>query len=116
MPRMTKEQLRDYTSTLQRFKEENTKQVTDERIYAIMYLLHRHETTLNRLYTDDCNYGLDEKQKRKVESTEKRVKSLADELGLPVKFNGDPRGAAIMFYLPSKQYNNWDGESWRIFW
>jgi hypothetical protein len=113
---MTKTDLENYNWTFQRLKEENTKSVTDDRIQEIMSLLHRHEITIQRLYTNECNYGLTDKEKRKLGSSKKRVQNLAEELGLKVGFNSDPRGPAIKLYLPSGRYNSMDGETWRILW
>lgn len=113
---MTKKERQEYQGTFDRLREENTKGVEEDRLHEIMAALHRHETTLQRLGAEGTGRELTAKEERKIESTENRVKQLADELGIPVEFNGDPRGPSIKFYLPSGRYNSWDGESWRILW
>lgn len=117
LARMTKEDQWRYQKTFDNLKAENTKQVSDEEIHKIMGLLHRHEATINRLYSGECDYGLGAKERKKLQSTQKRVQQLVEtELGLKVGFNSDPRGPSIKIYFPSGLYNSMDGETWRINW
>jgi len=82
--------------------------------------LHRYETTLHRISEVQCSIEMTEKEEsrinKKEESTEKRVKAIAELLKFEVRFNGDPRGGAIRFVLPSGRSNNWDNETWGIYW
>jgi hypothetical protein len=99
--------------------------------------LHRYETTLNRINENDANghprpvkevrdgkryeYDVedvvwtraDEKKEQRIQSS---VREIAEKLGFAVRFNGDPRGGAIRFVLPSGASNNFDGETWGIYW
>jgi len=71
---------------------------------------------LNRYNETECTYGLTANQQKRVEGLEKRVQGICKELGIGVKFNGDPRGYAVKLLLPSKAYNTWggEGEGWGI--
>ena len=55
----------------------------------------------------------DEKKER---NTQRIIQDYAKELGFTVDFNGDPRGGAIRFTLPSGKSNNWDQKTWGIYW
>ena len=71
---------------------------------------------LHRYAEAACNYGLTEQQEKRVASLEKRVAKLCQDMGLTVKFNGDPRGYAVKVQLPSGRYNTWGGaeDGWGI--
>ena len=113
---MTKNEKQNYAWTFNRFMEDCTTNVSEDRMYEIMDTLHRHETTLTRINTIECERNLRESESKKWDTTTKKVEELAKELGFKVEFNGDARGLCIKFHLPSKRYNSWDGETWRINW
>lgn len=132
---MTKTQIEDYQDTEAIFWKESPgfKGNMEEALNQV----HRAETTLHRIAENQCNghpkeivecrdgrfykYNVeDEIWRLKDEKTELRlrvkIQSIADELGFKVTFNGDPRGGAIRFILPSGKSNNWDGETWGVYW
>ena len=82
--------------------------------------LHRYETTLHRISEIFCSVELTEKQTKRLEEKEKRieqkVQDIAELLRFKVHTQGDPRGGTIRFNLPSKRSNNWDNETWGIYW
>ena len=82
--------------------------------------LHRYETALHRISERQCSEEMSEAETARVErreaAAEKAVQKIAEAHGLTVRFNGDPRGGAIRLVLPSGKSNNWDGETWGIFW
>lgn len=63
---------------------------------------------------------MNEKQTKRLEDKESRieqkVKDIAELLRFTVHTQGDPRGGTIRFKLPSKRSNNWDNETWGIYW
>jgi hypothetical protein len=136
----TKKQQNDYSDTYNRFAEESAYFSSlpgwDERT-ALLKKLHRYETTLNRINENDCNghprtvtetkdgktYRYDvedtrweERDRKKENIIQAKVRTIAQQLGFGVFFNGDPRGGAIRFILPSHASNNWDQKSWGIYW
>lgn len=56
--------------------------------------------SLHKLDENACNYGLTERQEKRVERLEKRGKEIAKEFGLKFYHQGDPRGASV--YLIDK--------------
>lgn len=123
----THKQVEEYDSTLDAFQEEVRDRVTRQELKHILNTLHRAEATLHRL-AENAGNGWDatgmgdeskewrERDERKEAATEKRVHAIAERLGFKVDFNGDPRGGAIRFTLPSGRSNNWDGRTWGIYW
>jgi len=106
-------------------------------LIEILEKLHRYETTLRRIADNQSSgwereveeirngkkyrYGVNDPEwQARDEKTEKcieeKVRAIADLLGFKVRFNGDPRGGAIRFILPSGASNGWDGETWGIYW
>ena len=76
--------------------------------------LHRCETTLSRLATDECE--TDKYDFKKQERTEKRVEeAIAERIGCKCYTQRDPRGFCIRLYLVNDQgmiwANSWDGET-----
>lgn len=104
----------EYESTLKQFLIE-APHIKNKEMELILRKLHRYETTLHRLAEKECNEGLTKEDREKEEKTEKSVKLMAVRLRFKVQFNGDPRGGAIRFTLPSKRSNNWGGD-WSINW
>lgn len=41
---------------------------------------------------------------------ENRIRQIASELGLSVKFGGDPRGFTVRVFFPDESYNTWGGK------
>jgi ribosomal protein S2 len=82
--------------------------------------LHRYETTLHRIAEIWCSVELTEKQAARLEEKEsrieKKVQGIAELLRFKVHTQGDPRGGTIRFTLPSGRSNNWDQETWGIYW
>lgn len=114
---MNKTQKRDYTATFDLFMKENKANLTTGQMIDILEKLHFYEARLSNLNTRYANGDIqDVEYTKKSTSIKAKVKIFADQLGFKVDFQNDPRGAAIMFYLPSGRYNSWDGESWRLFW
>ena len=132
---MTRQQLENYQKTEAMFWKESPS--FKGNMENTLDLIHRAETTLHRISENQCNghpkrkvewrdgkqfiYDVenvewrerDEKTEAKLET---KIKGIAKELGFKVDFNGDPRGSAIRFILPSGKSNNWDGESWGVYW
>lgn len=111
---MNKVQRENYTRTLLAFLGDSGK--TQVEISNILSQLHRYEVTLSRYNEIQCMRDMTPYEVKREESTMNRVKIIAEFLGFGVYFNGDPRGYAIRFLLPSKRSNNWDGESWCLNW
>jgi hypothetical protein len=115
----TKQQQEAYDNTFEIFSRNCT--LPSDRIYQIMDLLHRHETTLSRI--NDMWTSVEMSQKREAEvkkqeaSCERRVKELVEELGFTVEIDGDPRGFAFLIYFPNdKATNSFGGEGWGMNW
>lgn len=106
-------------------------------LIEILDKLHGYETTLQRIALNNSNgwqrekeeirdgkkyrYGVHDpewqvRDEKTEKCTEEKVRAIADLLGFKVRFNDDPRGGAIRFILPSGASNNWDGETWGIYW
>ena len=132
----TKQQMNEYTGTLNRFLED-AQHIGYSRMIRILDTLHHHETTLHRISENECNghprikteyrdgkmYRFEvedlawaERDAKKETSIQKKVRAIADELHFKVEFNGDPRGGSIQFILPSGRSNSIGGNVWGIFW
>lgn len=112
---MNKQSWQEYQATYNRFSQDAS-HISASRLEIILDSLHRAEATMHRIAETACMRELTRAEEKRDENTEKRVKKLAEELGFEVRFNGDPRGGAIRFVLPSKRSNGWDGETWGIYW
>jgi hypothetical protein len=78
---------------------------------AIAIQLVGISTRLQHYHETQCNYGLTDKQERRIETLRKKAKSLIDALGWKVNhFNSDPRGYSIYVDLPSGRYNTMGGK------
>ena len=129
----TKKQLGDYSEIEYKF----CTLFPEMPVRTVLDKLHRYETTLSRINENDCNghprmqteyrdgktYQFaveDQKWKELDEKKEKSIHGKVIELLKPyniaVQFNGDPRGGAIRMKLPDNTSNNWDGETWGIYW
>jgi hypothetical protein len=82
--------------------------------------LHRYETSLHRISEIQCCIEMSEKETKRLDEKEERinqkVRDIAELLRFKVRFQGDPRGGAIRFILPSGRSNGWDLETWGIYW
>ncbi len=78
--------------------------------------LHYYETALHRLAEIACNRDMTQHEEKREASITAKVEAIAKQIDFKVKFNGDPRGGAIRFILPSGKSNNWDNETWGIYW
>ena len=87
------------------------------RVSSDIDWLHRQELTLHRLSENQCNsesWGIKDEKKR--EAIKERVRTLLELYHIPVQFNNDPRGGSIRMILGDHISNNWDGETWGIYW
>ena len=58
-------------------------------------------TSLNRLSEIACNSGLTERQERRKQNLQTRIKAVLESAGLVLNhFNSDPRGYAVYLDLP----------------
>ena len=115
----------------------NYPKVDGNKIRIVLDKLHRYETTLHRISENHCNgyprtiteirdgkmyrYEVEdqkwaERDAKKEESIQNKVIELCKQYDIEVKFNGDPRGGAIRMLLPDHTSNNWDQESWGVYW
>ena len=115
----------------------NYPKVDGNKIRIVLDKLHRYETTLHRISENQCNghprmiteirdgkmyrYEVEdqkwaERDAKKEESIQNKVIELCKQYDIEVKFNGDPRGGAIRMLLPDHTSNNWDNESWGVYW
>lgn len=105
----------EYANTLKQFAEEGkVKRWYD--LQEILDKLHYYETALYHLAETACNRELTAHEEKRQASITAKVKAIAEQIGFKVKFNRDPLGCAIRFILPSGDSNNWDGETWGIYW
>jgi len=132
----TKKQIEEYQETEYQFFED-APHISASRMRVILDRIHRYEVTLQRINENDCNghprtkieyrdgkkyeYSIEdvewtERDAKKEASIQKIIQEYAKELGFSVDFNGDPRGGAIRFSLPSGKSNNWDQKTWGIYW
>ena len=133
---VTKKQAEEYQITEYQFFED-APHISASRMRVILDRLHRYETTLQRINENDCNghpkqvteyrdgkmyrYDIEDqdwlkRDQKKELNAQKIIQEYAEELGFKVDFNGDPRGGAIRFTLPSSKSNNWDQKTWGIYW
>lgn len=79
-------------------------------------LVIKDATTVQRLAVAECERELSEKEKRRDELAQARIKLRLAAHGVGVKFNGDPRGYAVKLLFKSGLYNTWGGveEGWGV--
>ena len=132
----TKQQAAEYQKIFNKIRE-TIPQLGYGGTAALLNQLHRYETILHRIAENDCNghprmetecrdgkmyrFEVEDdawaaRDAKHEESIRKKVFAILDPLGIKVQFNGDPRGGAIRFVLPSGASNNWDHETWGIYW
>ena len=72
--------------------------------------LCRLANSLNRLNEIACNFGLTERQERRKQDLQTRIKTALERAGLVLNhFNSDPRGYAVYLDLPDGSYNSFGG-------
>ena len=72
--------------------------------------LCRFPNSLNRLSEFACNSGLTERQERRKQNLQTRIKTVLERAGLVLNhFNSDPRGYAVYLDLPDGSYNTFGG-------
>ena len=72
--------------------------------------LCRLVNSLNRLNEIACNCGLTERQERRKQNLQTRIKTVLEGAGLVLNhFNSDPRGYAVYLDLPDGSYNSFGG-------
>lgn len=111
--------------------------ISQAEISADLDTLHRAETTLSRVNENECDgwpkmvretrdgrkyeYAVtDDAWQARDQRTEARaqaqVREICEKYGIPVRFDGDPRGGAVRLVLPDGRSNGWDNETWGIYW
>ena len=72
--------------------------------------LCRLANSLDRLNEIACNSGLTERQERRKQNLQTRIKTVLKRAGLVLNhFNNDPRGYAVYLDLPDGSYNSFGG-------
>ena len=72
--------------------------------------LCRLANSLNRLNEIACNFGLTERQERRKQNLQTRIKAVLERAGLVLNhFETDPRGYAVYLDLPDGSYNSFGG-------
>lgn len=136
---LTKRQIYEYQRIEHKFLDlfYDYPKVTGTEIRELLNRLHRYERALSRINENECNghprlkiefrdgkmheYNVEDlnwaaRDARKEKRTQEKVRALLKPYGIEARFNGDPRGGAIRMLLPDQTSNNWDGETWGIYW
>ena len=72
--------------------------------------LCRLANSLSHLNEIACNCGLTERQERRKQNLQTRIKAVLEGAGLVLNhFNNDPRGYAVYLDLPDGSYNSFGG-------
>jgi hypothetical protein len=72
--------------------------------------LCRLANSLNRLNEVANNFGLTERQERRKQNLQSRIKTVLEAAGLVLNhFESDPRGYAVYLDLPDGSYNSFGG-------
>lgn len=67
---------------------------------------------VNRIPYPEAGKIYEEHQTRcekREQQLERRMKEIADKLGIEIRFGGDPRGYTVRLMLPDGRYNTWGG-------
>jgi hypothetical protein len=78
--------------------------------FAAVATLRRLAMRLHRSYENACNREQSERELRRERRTEARVLQLCHELGVSVRFNGDPRGGPVQIPCSKEEANGWGGD------
>ena len=72
--------------------------------------LCRLANSLGRLNEIGCNFRLAERQERRKQNLQTRIKAVLERAGLVLNhFESDPRGNAVYLDLPDGSYNSFGG-------
>ena len=112
---MNKIDQRNYSETLVRFLTESEEK-NPLRMADLLSDLHKCESSLHRYSEIECERELTESENKRQDSIIRKVDHIAAVLGFAVRYNGDPRGFAIQFVLPSGRSNSFGGEIWGLNW
>lgn len=115
MRKLTKKEMERFNKHLNVFLEELQESELDYlQIKQKLETLVTINSSLNRLNEMACNMELSNRQEKRQENLEDQAIAIIESLGFKGDTHRDPRGDAIMVYLPSGKYNSFDGESYRI--
>ena len=115
MKKLNKKEVQLFDKHLNVFLEELKESNLDYlEIYNKLESLVTINASLNRLNELACSYELTSRQEKRLENLENEAINIIESLGFKGDTQRDPRGEAILIYLPSGKYNSWDGESYRI--
>ena len=128
--------IRDILETFAHFRREG-RTVPEREIMDDIIALGKYERALSKINENEANgwprerverrdgqlfrYNVQdaawqERDQRREKALQVKVGDIADKYGFGCQFNGDPRGGAIRFILPSGASNGWDGKTWGIYW
>ena len=62
-----------------------------------------------------CNGDLTQRQATRETNIESEIQEIMKEIGLPVEFDGDPRGYVVTVIFPDGKSNNMGGEGWGLY-
>ena len=120
MSSASKDQRREMMRTFAQFQHECTLISTAQDLINILEDLRKYEHLLQSFNERACNGyhdgAAEERDNVRYERICDKVRAIAQTLNFSVQFNGDPRGGAIRFILPSGASNGWDGKTWGIYW
>jgi len=78
--------------------------------FAAVATLRRLAMRLHRSYKAACDREQSDSELRRERKTEARVLQLCHELGVSVRFNGDPRGGPVQILCSKENANGWGGD------
>ena len=64
--------------------------------------------SLHRLDENNCNYGLTERQKKRIKKLEEKAERLAESIGLKAYHQEDPRGCSLYLIDESMDNSNYN--------
>ena len=115
MKKLNKREQELFNTHLEVFESElEASDISYLEIYNKLEALVTIEHSLSKLNELACNYPLTSRQEKRLENLEKEAIQIIESLGFKGETQNDPRGHAILIYLPSGKFNSWDGESYRI--
>ena len=114
MKKLNKKEAEEFNRHLSVLCEEISSDIsyldTIHKLEALVTINH----SLNNLNEAACNYILTSRQEKRLENLENEAIEIIESMGLKGDTQRDPRGHAILIFLPSGKSNSWDGESYRI--
>jgi len=112
MKKLNKKEQERFNRCLDVLVEESKLSYLD--VYECLEKLVVINASLNRLNEIACSYQLTDRQEKRAENLENQAIEIIKHLGFEGATQNDPRGNAVMIYLPSGKFNSWDGETFRI--